>query len=112
MVKVEFDEEKFLAELNKYINVNEIAAFLDDLKMAPADQKATKVMAFADFILDKVKGILGDINQLKENDKAMDTLVGFLDGCIKLPFYLEWFDGPAIKAVLSGLIDIIAKYSK
>ena len=112
MPNVKFDEEKFLAALNEYIDIGEITQYLEVIRLAPAAEKATKVMGFADYVLGKVKVILGDINELKENDKAMDTLVGFLDGCIDLPFYLEWLDGPAIKAVLSALIDIIAKYSK
>jgi hypothetical protein len=112
MVNVNFDEEKFLAALQEYVDTAELLQYVEAVRLCPIAEKAAKAMSLIDYVLQKAKDILGDINALKENEDLMNTLVGFIDDCIKLPFYLEWLDGPAIKAVLGAVIDVIAKYSK
>jgi len=112
MVNVKFDEEKFLAALNEYIDIKEITQYVEAIKLCPPEEKADKTLGLANYVIQKVRLILDDIGQLSENKEMMDSLVKFLDDCIKLPFFLEPFDGMMIRGALTFAAGYAAKYSK
>lgn len=112
MPTVTFDEKKFLEGLQAWLQVGDLLPLIEQFRVAPATEKVPLMLKIIDKVMEQAAHLLGDIAVLAENEDALNAVVGFLDDCIRLPFYLEWFDGPALKMIVKAVVDIIVKYTK
>lgn len=72
-------------------------------------KKAHRALSFFDKVVTLVERAAIDFSALESTDepsgkKKLDIACKFLDEIIQLPFYLEWFDGKAIKFLLSWAV--------
>ena len=108
-MEVKIDSEKLLTELRAYVNLPE---FTGDIVLLRTEldlgKKAEIAMALVGKVHTKIDSIIGDVGHLADDEDALDKVVGFLDDVVRLPLYLEWLDGPVIKAVLR----LLANYAK
>ena len=54
------------------------------------------------------ENIFNELKSLKSEEKRK-TAVAILDDLIKLPWYLEFFDGPILEVIISVLVDVVNK---
>ena len=71
--------------------------------------KSREVMAVMEKAIDIIEKFSNDISSLSGKEK-LEACVKFLDDCIDVPFYLEWFDEIAIRLLISQIVDLKNKY--
>jgi len=120
MPAVKFNFKFFLEWLASYTEVEQIKA---EAKVAFKGiteenmfKKAHLITAFMDKIVTIVEKAATDFSMLEGQDEPtgkqkLDIATEFLDKCIELPFYLEWFDGKAIKMFLSMAVQALNSHT-
>lgn len=120
MPKIRFDYKYFMAWLESYTEVKELEkeaklAFrgINERNMF---KKAHKMTAFLDHVVTIIERSSTDFSMLEGVDepsgkKKLDIAVKFLDDCIKLPFYLEWFDDNIIRFLLSTAVSSLNRHT-
>jgi len=110
MPKINFNFKYFEAWLKSYTDIEtlqkEAKTIFKGINEKNMFRKAHKITAFLDKVVTLVERAAIDFSNLDDVDepsgkKKLDVAVKLLDECIQLPFYLEWFDGKAIKFLLS-----------
>lgn len=95
------------------------------------DELVEKCLSVIDSVADGIKGtgkwtiktvidlgqeIVKEVEKLSfaislSSDEKIDLAVAVLDKKVKLPFYLEIFDGPVFKFILEAIIKTLNKYT-
>lgn len=77
-------------------------------------KEANRLIAeLIDFSITTAEKISADAGTALSGKDKLDAVVGFLDGCIELPFYLEIFDGPAIRFAITQVVNLLnVKFGK
>jgi hypothetical protein len=110
MPTIKFDFTYFLKWLESYTDVEALKAegmsVFSGITEKNMFKKAHEILAFFDKLVSLVERSAIDFSNLQDKDapsgkSKLDIAAQFLDETIKLPFYLEWFDGKAIKFLLS-----------
>ena len=113
MPKVTFNFTYFEAWLKSYTDIDvlkkEAKAVFRGISEKNMFKKAHNALSFFDKVVTLVERAAIDFSNLESVDeptgkKKLDVAVKFLDDMIELPFYLEWFDGKAIKFLLSWTV--------
>lgn len=113
MPKVRFNFTYFEAWLKSYTDIEilkkEAKQVFRGINEKNMFKKAHRALAFFDKVVTLVERSAIEFSTLESVDepsgrKKLDIAVEFLDDMIKLPFYLEWFDGKAIKFLLSWAV--------
>jgi len=120
MPKVTFNTKYFLEWLESY---TEVAKIKKDASIAFKGineknmfKKAHKIVAFLDQIVTLIEKAATDFSMLEGKDeptgkRKLDVASEFLDKMIELPFYMEWFDGKAIKFLLSMAVQALNSHT-
>ena len=130
MPNVTIDTAAILKELKGLVDAEEFKAKVDRLKalnVNPFDlgedntpegwaNSIEAVEILRDITLDAIRvaeKVVYEAGETAKGKDKLDAVVGFLDGVIRVPWYLEMFDGPAIKLVVtlvvSGLNELFGK---
>lgn len=122
---VDFNKELLLEALKREMSLKSFAAKFEQLKSydfnpfrppkAPEDPAGFDKWREAqglvnDLVLDLIAVVEREVKAVGEVGKGgekLDAVVTFLDDIIRLPFYLEWFDGPAIRLLVSQLVGLL-----
>jgi hypothetical protein len=116
MPKVTFNYKYFMTWLNSYTDIEglqkEAKTVFKGINEKNMFKKAHKALAFFDKIVTLVERSAIEFSNLNSVDeptgkKKLDIAAKFLDDCVQLPFYLEWFDGKAIKFLLSWAVSAL-----
>jgi len=116
MPKVVFNQKYFMQWLESYTEVDELkkeakAAF-KGINQKNMFKKAHKITGFLDHVVTIIERCASDFSTIEGKDepsgkKKLDIAVKFLDECIQLPFYLEWFDDNIIRFLLSKTVSAL-----
>jgi len=60
-----------------------------------------------DYAITAAEKTCADAGAVALGKEKLDAVVKFLDECIKLPFYLELFDGPMIRFAITQIINLL-----
>ena len=86
----------------------EIAATMDDLREWNSMQEVyDNFGALHKFVKDVVllvEQAAGEIATTVQSDDKLNVAVTLIDSAIKLPFFLEWADGPVIKLLIKQAV--------
>lgn len=113
MPKVTFNFKYFEAWLASYTDIEalkkEAKSVFRGINEKNMFKKAHRALAFFDKVVTLVERSAIEFSTLKSVDepsgkKKLDIAAQFLDEVVQLPFYLEWFDGKAIKFLLSWAV--------
>lgn len=104
---VSIDKQFFLEGLENYALTEEFRNLSDAVFNGPFKiKKISMVIALIIEAMKVVEQLAADMGEIASGSgKAKkDAVVGWLDGTLDLPFFLEPFDGPAISICIDGLI--------
>jgi len=118
------DMDRIQAKLEEVLNIDEFWAKIESVKTLKLDfmTEDGKVIEtddilrardlFADIVGDVVEAlerVNTEVEAILTSEEKKQAVVKFIDECIKLPFYLELFDG----TVIGILVDIVVgQYNK
>lgn len=60
-------------------------------------------------VIKTAEKLTSEAGQVAAGKDKLDAVVKFLDDIIQLPFYLEWADGPALKMIITYLVNLLNK---
>lgn len=120
MPTVTFNTKYFLEWLSSYTDIEALKLEAKEAFKGINEQnmfkKAHKITAFLDKVVTLVERAAIDFSMIEGKDeptgkKKLDIAADFLDKVIELPFYLEWFDGKAIRMFLSMTVQALNKHT-
>lgn len=60
-------------------------------------------------VIKTVEKVTFEAGEMAKGKDKLDAVCEFLDDVVSLPFYLEWVDGPAIKMIVTFLVNQLNK---
>lgn len=105
---VKINEDKLWEGLNGLLDIDE---FKEKIKLIQKDGFGPEDIPVAGDIfkmaIETVENICIEAGVFGFGKEKKKAVVKFLDDIIRLPFYLEWLDGPAIGAIVDLLVSLI-----
>jgi len=106
-----FNKEKFIDWAKSYTNYEKLSKQATEAFTGWHLQDATLLFTKAHDMIDLFENIINlvekfsrDIDSLSSRDK-LDLAASFIDDLVKFPMVLEWFDGTAIKWILTVIVE-------
>ena len=107
MPLIKIDEEKLWEGLNSLLDLDEIKEKVHNLKGLKFGIEFISIIAsLFEIAIKTVEKICAEAGEVGVGAEKKKAVVKFLDSIIKLPFYLEFFDGP----IISVIVDIAVKW--
>ena len=113
---MEFDKEKFKRFAMKYSDYPVLEARINNAFSGWNSQdpsvyfdKIKEVTSVIDDVVDLVEKFSKDVDNLSNREK-LELVVESIDDMIKFNWLMEWFDGMAIRMIISTLVQAKNKY--
>ena len=106
-----FNKEKFVDWVKSYTNYNQLSKEATDVFTGWHLQdgqaifnKAHEMVDLFEKIINLVEKFSKDVDSLNSKDK-LDVAASFIDDLVQFPMFIEWFDGMAIKWILTAIVE-------
>lgn len=101
--------DKLIAGLKAYFETPEMVALVEEIFHGPFKiNKVARVVALVGEAVKIVETLAADIADVGSGSvtgkEKKDAVVGYLDGVLELPFFLEPLDGPIIGIVVDAIV--------
>lgn len=108
---MEIDRKRFIDWVKQYTDYNLLSQEVNEAFQGWSLQdqnlvfsKSKDILKVIEKIVNLVEKFSKDIESLSSKDK-LELVVDFLDDIIKFNFFLEWFDGMAIKYIITTIVE-------
>jgi hypothetical protein len=104
MATITIDKTLLLQKMVEYID---LPAMAEKLKACEGKKLCDMPAAVSDVITEAivtVEKIVADLHEVGHGGEKEDAVVEFLDAVIKLPYWLEPFDGSVIRPIVKSIV--------